>query len=88
MELVAPGLTNIIAWLGIAIGLVFSGWWAVGLFSIRTREQERERPEIEAPARLREKLNGVPPVLVIFIAFTAVTMISYIIAVWLTGVTY
>ena len=88
MELVAEGLVNIIAVLGIIIGLVFAGWWTVGLFSIRTREQEQEGPEIDAPDGLREKLNGVPPVLTIFIIFTAVTMVSYILAIWLTGVSY
>lgn len=88
MELVAPGLTNIIAWLAMLVGVVFAGWWAVGLLRIRSREEEQEGPEIEAPAGLREKLNGVPPVLVIFIVFVAVAMVGYILAVWLAGVSY
>lgn len=88
MELVAQSLTNIIAILAIAAGLLFAGWWAIGLLSVRTREQERERPEIDAPDGLREKLNGIPPVLMIFLIFTGVTMVAYILVTWLAGVSY
>ena len=88
MELVAPGLTTIIAVLAMLVGVAFSGWWAIGLLRIRSREEEHKGLEIEAPAGLREKLNGVPPVLIIFIVFVVVAMIGYILAVWLTEVTY
>lgn len=88
MELVVESLVNIIAVLGVVIGLVFAGWWAVGLFAIHSRKQESELPEMQAPDGLTEKFTGVPPVLVIFLIFTGISMVAYVLSVWLTGVTY
>lgn len=88
MELVAPGLTNIIAWLAMIVGVAFAAWWAVGLLRMRSREEEEAGPEIDGPDGLREKISGVPPVLIIFIVFVAVSMVGYMLAVWLLGVTY
>lgn len=88
MELVAEGLVNIIAVLAIIIGLAFAGWWAVGLFAIHSRKAEAELPEMEAPDGIREKFTGVPPVLVIFLAFVGIVMVGYVLACWLTGVSY
>lgn len=88
MELVTQGLVNIIAILGIIIGAAFAVWWAVGLLSIHSREAEAELPELKAPARLDEKLAGVPAVLVILIVFTGITMVAYVLSCWLTGVSY
>lgn len=88
MELVAEGLTNLIAWLAMITGIVFAGWWAIGLFAIHSREKELELPEIDAPDGIKEKFTGIPPVLVIFLTFVGITLVAYIAAVWLTGVTY
>jgi len=88
MELVTPGLTNLIAWLAIVAGVLFAVWWAIGLSAIRTRQQEEAGQSIDGPDGIREKLAPVPAVLLIFIIFTSVAMISYILSVWLTGVSY
>ena len=88
MELVVPKLVNIIAVLAMVVGLAFAGWWAVGLFSVHNRKREAELPEMEAPDGIREKFTGVPAVLIIFLTFIGITMVSYVASVWLTGVSY
>jgi hypothetical protein len=88
MELIAEGLVNLIAVLAMIAGLAFAAWWTVGLLTARTRKQEAELPEMDAPDGLKEKITGVPPVLVVFLAFVGVTMVVYVLWVWLTGVTY
>lgn len=88
MELINEGLVNAIAVLAMIAGLALAGWWAVGLHSIHSREAEAKLLEIEAPDGIREKFTGVPRVLVIFLAFMALTMVGYVLAIWLTGVSY
>jgi hypothetical protein len=88
MELITESLVNIIAVLAIIAGLAFAGWWAVGLFAVHSREAEAELPEMDAPDGIKEKFAGVPRVLVIFLACTAVAMVAYVLSSWLTGVSY
>lgn len=88
MELVAPKLTDAVAWLAMIAGTVFAIWWTIGLFAIHSREKEAELPEVEAPDGIKEKFTGVPPVLTIFFIFMGITLVAYILSVWLTRVTY
>ena len=88
MELITEGLVNIVAVLAMVAGLALAGWWAVGLIAIHSREVESELPQVEAADGISEKITGVPRVLVIFLFFTGTAMVGYVIAVWLTGVSY
>ena len=88
MELVVPELVNIIAIIAMIAGLLFAGWWFVGLYGMRTRKSEQELPEVDLPAHLHEALTGVPPFLIIFYAFVAVCLVAYVLSVWAFGVTY
>ncbi len=88
MELVAEGLVNTMALLAITVGLVFSWWWAVALIRVHSRAREAELPEIEAPDAITEKMAAIPPVITIILITTGVAMVGYVIACWLTGVSY
>ncbi len=88
MELVAPGLTNLVAWVAIITGVVVAGWWTIGLLSVYSREKEAELPEVEVTDGIKEKFTGVPAVLVILFIFMGVTLVAYVLATWLAGVTF
>ena len=88
MELVAPGLVNVIALIAIISGLLLAGWWVIGFYSVRSRKQEEELPEVELPGHLHEVFTGVPPVLIILFVFTGITMVAYVLSVWVFGVSY
>lgn len=88
MELVVEGLVNIIAVLAMVVGLALTGWWAMGLLSVHSREQEEQLPSLQAPAGIEEKLTGIPPVLTTFFVLIGVSLLGYILAIWLTGATY
>ncbi len=78
MELVTPGLVFILAILAIIMGLAFTGWWAAGLLAIRSRRAEAELPEIDIPGGFREKMGGVPPVIVSLLVFVGITLVAYV----------
>lgn len=88
MELVSEGLTNILAILSFLIGAAFAGWWAIGYLAVRSRESETHLPEIDVPGDIKENFTGIPPVLTVFLIFSGITMVAYVLAVWLTGVSY
>jgi len=88
MELVSPAYVNIMAVLAIVSGLVLSIWWVVATYWMHSREQEAKLRQIRLPAELSEVISGTPPALVIFYIFIAVSLVGYIIFVWLGGVTY
>ena len=88
MELVSQGLTNIIAIVAIIAGILLAVWWLVGLYAVQSRKQEHELPEVDLPADLHETISGVPTFLWIFILLTGVTLVAYVLSVWITGVSY
>ena len=88
MELISPPLVNIIAVMAIVSGLLLALWWYVAVYRMHSRRAERELPQLQMPARIRESPSGPPTVLVVFYIFTAVAMISYVICVWAFGVSY
>ncbi|MCL5103463.1 MAG: hypothetical protein M1133_05035 [Armatimonadetes bacterium] len=88
MELVNQELTNIIAIVAMVAGILLAVWWLVGLYSVHTRKQEHELPEVDLPADLHETISGVPAFLWIFILLTGVTLVAYVVSVWLSGVSY
>ena len=88
MELVSPWLTNAIAVIAIVTGLVGTAWWIIGLYGMHNRKEEKELPEIELPAHLHEVMSGVPLALVLFYIFTGITLIAYVVSVWIAGVSY
>ncbi|HEX2951428.1 MAG TPA: hypothetical protein VHV83_17935 [Armatimonadota bacterium] len=88
MELVSPSLVNIIALLAISTGLVVTAWWVIALYGVHSRKDEKELPEIDLPAHLHEILSGIPPALMAFYIFTGITLVAYVISVWVAGVSY
>lgn len=83
-----PLYVNIIAVIAILTGLAVGIWWVIGLYFVHTRAQEDELPEVELPGMLHEVISGLPAAAVIFYIFTAITMIVYVLYIWLGGVTY
>jgi len=88
MELVSPMLLNIILGLAIITGLAISIWWVISLYWLRGRDEESESTQISLPGGIKEEQAKVPPSLIVFYVFIAVTMIGYIIYAWLGGITY
>lgn len=88
MELLSPYLVNLIAYIAIITGLVLGAWWIIAVYGVHGRKEESELPELNLPGHLHEVLSGIPPALVIFFAFVGISMIIYLLLVWLTGVTY
>jgi hypothetical protein len=83
-----PLFVNIIAVIAMITGLSIAAWWLIGLYWIHSRKHEQELPEIELPANLHEVFTGVPPVLIVFYAFIALSLVSYVLYIWLGGITY
>lgn len=83
-----PLFVNIIAWAAMVSGLAAAAWYVIGLYWVHTRRQEKELPEVELPANLHEVFTGVPPVLVIFFIFIGVSLIAYVLYIWLGGLNY
>lgn len=83
-----PLLANLLAVAAILGGLALGAWWIIGLYWVHSRKQEEELPEVELPERLREIFTGIPAVLVIFYIFIGVSMLGYVVYVWLGGIRY
>lgn len=74
--------------MAIVAGILIAIWWVIALYWMHSRRAEAKLPELEIPVSIREAITGVPMALIVFFAFTIVTMISYVLTVWLGGVTY
>lgn len=88
MELVVPGLVAIIALIAIVGGILFAGYWLMGLYAIHSRKVEQELPEVELPSHLHEVFTGLPWFIVLFIVGIGICMVAYVISVWAYGVSY
>lgn len=88
MELVTPGLTNWIAYLAIIGGILLGAWWVTALYFVHSRKQEEELPEFNLLAHLHEVEAAVPVAVIILCTFIGVSMVAYVISVWLVGVSY
>lgn len=88
MELVSPLLVNAIAVIAIVVGLMLAAWFVVALYGVYSREREPEMPTIDLPAQLREVLTGLPPAMIIFGVFIAVSLVGYVLYIRLGGITY
>ncbi len=74
--------------LAILAGIAISVWWLVAVFWVHSREKEKELDHIELPDEITEVLTGIPPALWIFYVFIAITMLGYVLGIWLSGATY
>ena len=83
-----PLLPNIIASAAIILGIALATWWVIGLYWVHTRRQEEELPEVDLPGDLHEVIPGVPVVMTIFYVFIALSLVLYVIYIWLGGMTY
>lgn len=83
-----PLFVNILAMVAIAAGVAVMGWWIIGLYAIHSRKEEREMPEVQLPANLHEVFTGIPPVIVVFIAFIFGSSFLYVLYIWLGGISY
>lgn len=88
MELVARLFVNIMAVIAIAVGIAIGGWWVMGLYAVHSRKEEKELPEVELPSHLHEVISGIPPVMIFFYAFIAISLIVYVLYIWLGGFNY
>lgn len=88
MELISPFYVNMIALIAIVSSLAIAAWWLIGLYLVQRREAEKDMSQVSFPAGLRELNSRVPPVLVIFFTFIGLSLIGYVLYIWLGGVTY
>ena len=82
-----PRFVNLIAALAIVAGLGVVAWWLIGMYGMRDRGSRREIDDGEPLTHAHEDAR-VPPVMIFFIAFIAVSMIAYMLYIWLGGVRY
>ena len=87
MELI-PLFVNVLALVAMAFGLAIAAWFVVGLFWVHSRREEQELPEVELPGNVHEVFAAVPPVLVAFFLFIALSAVAYVLYIWLGGITY
>jgi hypothetical protein len=83
-----PLYPNIIAVVAMVAGLAVGAWWVISLYWLHSRKDEKELPEIELPGHIHEVFGSVPPAIVIFIVFIGISLISYVLYIWLAGVRY
>jgi len=83
-----PMFVNLIAITAIIGGLTLGVWWTIALYLVHSRKEEKELPEIELPARLHEVFTGIPPALILFYVFIGLSMILYVLYIWLGRVVY
>jgi len=88
MELVSPLLVNVIAVAAIIFGLILAAWFYISLYWMHSREVEEKLIDVSFPAELHEKLTGIPPTLVIFYAFIMLSLVVYVLYIWLGGISY
>lgn len=72
----------------IVAGLAFAASWIISLYFVRTRKEEDELAEVELPGHLHEVMAGIPTTLVVFFSFILVSLVIYLLYVWLRGITY
>lgn len=87
MEL-SPLIPNLIAIAAIITGAAIGAWWIIVLYGVHSRKEEKELPEVELPAHLHEVFTGIPPVIVVFIAFIFGSGLLYVLYIWLGGTSY
>jgi len=83
-----PLTSNLLAIAAMVAGLLIAGWWVIGLYSVRGRKQEKEPPEADLPGRQHEVVSGVPLVLIIFYTFIGISLVGYVLYIWLGGISY
>ena len=83
-----PLTSNLLAVAAMAAGLLLAGWWVIGLYAVHSRKQEKELPEVDLPGHLHEVIAGVPPVLIVFFTFIGISLIGYVLYIWLGGISY
>lgn len=83
-----PLFVNLIAVTAILSGIAIGVWWIIGLYALHSRKEERELPEIELPASLHEVFTGIPPVLILFYAFIGLSLVLYVLYIWIGRLTY
>ena len=88
MELISPLYMNIMAMAAILLGLALTAWWIVGLISVRSRDKDDDLPKETFGSDIQEVITGIPAVLKIFFTFMVLTMIGYVLYIWLGGVSY
>lgn len=88
MELLNPKFANLIAIAAIVLGLILAGWWVTALYGMRTRDEEDKLPQTAFPADIHEGSAGVPPALRAFYIFIALSLIGYVLYIWLGGISY
>lgn len=88
MELANPLLMNLLALAAIVSGVFVAAWFIIALHWIHSRKVEDEMPEVDLPGHLHEVLAGVPPAIVLFLIFVAVSMVLYVVYIWAGGISY
>jgi hypothetical protein len=77
-----------IAIAAIIVGLSVAGWWIIAMYWLHGREIESKLNRVELPDGLQEAFTGIPAALRVFYAFIVLSLIGYVLYVWLGGVTY
>ena len=83
-----PLFVNLIAIASIIGALLLGAWWIIGFYGVRNRANETELSESDMPGSAHETSTGIPPVLVIFYIFMGLSMLLYVLYIWLGGVSY
>ncbi|MBI2842322.1 MAG: hypothetical protein HYX78_02875 [Armatimonadetes bacterium] len=83
-----PLLANIMAVVAIISGIIIAAWWVIGLYWVHSRKTEEELPEIDMPSHLHEVLTGTPPFLIIFYIFIGISLVAYVLYIWIGGLNY
>ena len=83
-----PLTSNLLAIAAIAAGLLLAGWWVIGLYSVHSRKEEKEMREVDLPGHLHEVTSGVPLVLIVFFTFIGISLVGYVLYIWLGGISY
>jgi hypothetical protein len=83
-----PLYMNVIAITATVAGLLTGGWWVVSLYWLHSRKEEKELPEVELPGQVHEAFSRVPPAMIIFLVFIGVSLVAYVLYIWLAGVRY
>ncbi|MHB1458660.1 MAG: hypothetical protein ACYC0V_17265 [Armatimonadota bacterium] len=88
MELINPQLNNLITYIVIFAGLAISTWCIIGLYGMRNRNSEDDKPKEDFQPDAHESGTGVPTVLKLFYAFIALSMILYVLYIRIEGISY
>lgn len=88
MELVSPSFMTGIVIAAMVGGFAIGIWWIISLYGVHSRKSEKELPEVELPGHIHEVMSGIPVAVAIFYAFILVSLIVYVLYIWLGGLTY